>query len=282
MRSIEVLLLSIHFAASGPLRIASNGVDSVVLGGNEKALIIDTSTSFRVERLDAPIERIEIRLMDENSTQPVVIDIQKSVPTQPPSSAEASSNSVIEPDTVGQQEHHPETKERKSASIGFEVKMERKVEHIMPNSDANRWNVGQPEQTQGTAEYVDDLPPLDIGEDAEEGPVEVPVERCYLNRDKLTPDIIANMDSDKRNLSRKLKQYNTQLRAYCSPEHEARDELFRNCPLWREEKMIHYYKLMRLLYCSDYNLWPNAPKIKRSFGANLQLFEKLYAFMPKQ
>lgn len=47
MRSIEVLLICVHFVASGPLRIASNGVDSVVLGGNEKALIIDTSTSFR-------------------------------------------------------------------------------------------------------------------------------------------------------------------------------------------------------------------------------------------
>uniref|UniRef100_A0A915B4Z7 Uncharacterized protein n=1 Tax=Parascaris univalens TaxID=6257 RepID=A0A915B4Z7_PARUN len=282
MRSIEVLLICVHFVASGPLRIASNGVDSVVLGGNEKALIIDTSTSFRVERLDAPIERIEIRLMDENATQPVVIDIQKAAPTLPPSSAEASSNSVIEPGTEANKEHHQETKERKAASIGaFEVKMERKVERIVPNPDAI-WNAGPPERAQGTAEYVDDLPPLDIGEDAEEGPVEVPVERCYLNRNKLSAEIIGDMDSDKRNLSRKLKQYNTQLRAYCTPELEARDELFRNCPLWREEKMIHYYKLMRLLYCSDYNLWPNAPKIKRSFGANLQLFEKLYAFMPKQ
>uniref|UniRef100_A0A914RE25 Uncharacterized protein n=1 Tax=Parascaris equorum TaxID=6256 RepID=A0A914RE25_PAREQ len=60
----------------------------------------------------------------------------------------------------------------------------------------------------------------------EEGPVEVPVERCYLNRNKLSAEIIGDMDSDKRNLSRKLKQYNTQLRAYCTPELEARDELF--------------------------------------------------------
>lgn len=34
----------------GPLRIASNGVDSVVIGGNEKSLIIDASTSFRGEQ----------------------------------------------------------------------------------------------------------------------------------------------------------------------------------------------------------------------------------------
>lgn len=35
------------------------------------------------------------------------------------------------------------------------------------------------------------------------------------------------MDHDKRNLSKILRQYNTQLKAYCSPEHEARDEAFR-------------------------------------------------------
>ncbi|VDK23801.1 unnamed protein product, partial [Anisakis simplex] len=197
LRSIEILLLlSVHFATSGPLRIASNGVDSVVLGGNEKTLIIDTSTSFRVmnhsrcayvllsvERLDAPIERIEIRLIDENTTQPVLIDIQK--PTQSPSSAEASSNSVIEPDSGGENDeqgthlhhhhhhHHHEAKERKQTTIGFEVKLERKVEHIVPNSGTdvkNRWSnsdsVGQSERVNhGNNEYVDDLPPLDIGDD---------------------------------------------------------------------------------------------------------------------
>lgn len=131
-----------------------------------KALLIAEVRFFSVERLDAPIERIEIRLMDENATQPVVIDIQKAAPTLPPSSAEASSNSVIEPGTEANKEHHQETKERKAASIGaFEVKMERKVERIVPNPDAI-WNAGPPERAQGTAEYVDDLPPLDIGEDA--------------------------------------------------------------------------------------------------------------------
>uniref|UniRef100_A0A915PJP8 Uncharacterized protein n=1 Tax=Setaria digitata TaxID=48799 RepID=A0A915PJP8_9BILA len=236
-----------------------------------------------VERLDTPIERIEIRLMDENATQPVVIDIQKSVQTTPASSAEASSNSVIESSSLKENNANKKrkTEEQKLPSLGgFELKVERKVEqHIVPRPD-RRWE-NHDRITISQPEYVDDLPPIDI-DDEDEAPFEVlPVEKCYLNREKLTPDILSDMDRDKRNLSRILRQYNTQLRAYCSPEHEARDEAFRNCPLWREEKMIHYYKWMRLLYCSDYNLWPNAPKIKRSFGANLPLFEKLYAFMPK-
>uniref|UniRef100_A0A0R3RYU9 Uncharacterized protein n=1 Tax=Elaeophora elaphi TaxID=1147741 RepID=A0A0R3RYU9_9BILA len=208
---------------------ANNNVDSVVLADSEKAVIIDTSTSFRVERLDTPIERIEIRLMDENATQPVVIDIQKSVQTTPTASDEESDNSMIE--STGLKESHGnkkrKTDEQKLASLGgFELKVERKVEqHIVPRSD-RRWDnhdrisISQPE-------YVDDLPPIDIDDEDEASFEVLPVEKCYLNREKLTPDILNDMERDKRNLSRILRQYNTQLRAYCSPEHEARDEAFR-------------------------------------------------------
>ncbi|VDN59749.1 unnamed protein product [Dracunculus medinensis] len=248
----------------GPLRIASNGVDSVVIGGNEKSLIIDASTSFRVSTTIGPpsLSNAEDR-----------------------SNSESDSHHIVEQ----RLEKKFETEDRKKSQLAstFELKVEHKIEHIVPHVEARRWDSGQIETvdpSNSRQEYIDDLPPLDIVDDVEEEePLEVlPVERCYLNKEKLTAEILIDMASEKRNLSRILKQYNTQLRTYCSPEHEARDESFRNCPLWREEKMIHYYKLMRLLYCSDYNLWPNAPKIKRSFGANLQLFEKLYAFLPKQ
>ncbi|KAL3985318.1 hypothetical protein ACH3XW_38135 [Acanthocheilonema viteae] len=281
---LNLLLFQVTLVLSGPMRLGtSNNVDSVVLADSEKAVIIDTSTSFRVERLDTPIERIEIRLMDENATQPVVIDIQKSVQTTPTSTDEESDNSMIETNGLkeGNGNKKRKTDEQKLSSLGgFELKVERKVEqHIVPRSD-RRWD-NHDRISISHPEYVDDLPPIDIDDEDEASFEVLPVEKCYLNREKLTPDILNDMDRDKRNLSRILRQYNTQLRAYCSPEHEARDEAFRNCPLWREEKMIHYYKWMRLLYCSDYNLWPNAPKIKRSFGANLPLFEKLYAFMPK-
>ncbi|VDK73932.1 unnamed protein product [Litomosoides sigmodontis] len=209
----------------------SNNVDSVVLADSEKAVIIDTSTSFRVERLDTPIERIEIRLMDENATQPVVIDIQKSVQATPTSTSDddTDNNSLIEAGNFKESGggKKRKTDEQKLASLGaFELKVERKVEqHIVPRSD-RRWDnhdrisISQPE-------YVDDLPPIDIDDEDEASFEVLPVEKCYLNREKLTPDILNDMDRDKRNLSRILRQYNTQLRAYCSPEHEARDEAFR-------------------------------------------------------
>jgi len=52
--------------------------------------------------------------------------------------------------------------------------------------------------------------------------------------------------------------------------------------MWRQEKMVHYYKIMRLTYCSDYSKWPDAPRVKRTFGQDFPLFEKLYAFTQKQ
>ncbi|EJD76788.1 hypothetical protein LOAG_16364 [Loa loa] len=122
---------------------ANNNVDSVVLADSEKAVIIDTSTSFRVERLDTPIERIEIRLMDENATQPVVIDIQKSVQSTPTSSDEEGDNSVVESGSLNENNGNKKrkTEEPKLASLGgFELKVERKVEqHIVPRSD-RRWD----------------------------------------------------------------------------------------------------------------------------------------------
>lgn len=122
--------------------------------------------TFLVERLDTPIERIEIRLLDENTTQPVVIDIQKSVPNTSPSSAEASANSVIEPGTLLAKDADRKVEDRKMASLGgFELKVERKVEHhIVPRSESRRiWENDRHSSSQ--PEYVDDLPPLDIDDE---------------------------------------------------------------------------------------------------------------------
>lgn len=122
---------------------------------------------FAVERLDTPIERIEIRLMDENATQPVVIDIQKSVQTTPAPNDDESDNSMIESTSLKETNGNKKRKtdEQKMAPLGgFELKVERKVEqHIVPRSD-RRWDdrdrisISQPE-------YVDDLPPIDIDDE---------------------------------------------------------------------------------------------------------------------
>lgn len=129
-----------------------------------------------VERLDAPIERIEIRLMDDNATQPVVIDIQKAVSTTigPPSlsNAEDRSNSESDSHHIVEQrlEKKFETEDRKKSQLAstFELKVEHKIEHIVPHVEARRWDSGQIETvdpSNSRQEYIDDLPPLDIVDD---------------------------------------------------------------------------------------------------------------------
>uniref|UniRef100_A0A183G3F6 Transposase n=1 Tax=Heligmosomoides polygyrus TaxID=6339 RepID=A0A183G3F6_HELPZ len=52
----------------------------------------------------------------------------------------------------------------------------------------------------------------------------------------------------------------------------------RLCPIWRNEKKVHNYQLMRIKYCADYSKWPNASKLMSTYGDNLNLYETLYAF----
>ncbi len=45
---LNLLLFKVNLVLGGPMRLgANNNVDSVVLADSEKAVIIDTSTSFR-------------------------------------------------------------------------------------------------------------------------------------------------------------------------------------------------------------------------------------------
>lgn len=104
--------------------------------------------------------------MDENATQPVVIDIQKSVQTTPASSGEASVNSVIEMGSLKDGNSDKKRKEeQKMPSLGgFELKVERKVEqHIVPRPD-RRWD-NHDRMSNSQPEYVDDLPPIDIDDE---------------------------------------------------------------------------------------------------------------------
>lgn len=63
--------------------------------------------SFLVERLDAPIERIEIRLINENSTAPLVIDISKGLKDTAPHTT-TSAPAVLPPDSINH--HHIDTR----------------------------------------------------------------------------------------------------------------------------------------------------------------------------
>ncbi|KAK0409761.1 hypothetical protein QR680_004740 [Steinernema hermaphroditum] len=255
-----ILLYAVYSSHAVPVRITSNGIDSVVLAGENGAqteVVIDTNSQFQ-ERLDSPIEKIEIRLIDENSTSPIVIDISKDRPSEvtpepgsalPTVSAESSadSHSAIVHEEQAEEPVRLDEQSRKLALTREE-----------PTDDLN------------LEEELDDTEP------------ENTVEECLANQDKLSRIVVDRLKRDKRKLSKMIRKLNRQQEQYCRPDIQTEEVQHRSCPTWRQEKMVHYYKLMRISYCSDYSRWPNAPKIKRTFGNLFPLYEKLYAFIQKE
>ncbi|TKR57546.1 hypothetical protein L596_030795 [Steinernema carpocapsae] len=258
-----LILLFAVYSTAGPVRITSNGIDSVVVAGEgdgaESAVVIDNS-KFQIERLDSPLERIEIRLIDENATNPLVIEVQdkpSEVTPQPESIPVANPTVVVEPE----------------------------VEHntVVHNEEQAEDPVRLDEQSRKLAltreEPTDDL---DLEDELDDTEPENTVEECLANQDKLSRIVVDRLKRDKRKLSKMIRKLNRQQEQYCRPDIQSEEVQHRSCPTWRQEKMVHYYKLMRISYCSDYSRWPNAPKIKRTFGNLFPLYEKLYAFIQKE
>uniref|UniRef100_A0A1I7ZCB0 Uncharacterized protein n=1 Tax=Steinernema glaseri TaxID=37863 RepID=A0A1I7ZCB0_9BILA len=242
-----LLLYAVYLALAVPVRITSNGIDSVVLAGENGAqteVLIDTN----IERLDSPIEKIEIRLIDENATSPIVIDI-----------AHKDRPSEVTPETLSDGDSHSVHEERAEEPVRLDEQSRRlALTREEPSDDLN------------LEEELDDTEP------------ENTVEECLTNQDKLSRIVVDRLKRDKRRLSKMIRKLNRQQEQYCRPDIQTEEVQHRSCPTWRQEKMVHYYKLMRISYCSDYSRWPNAPKIKRTFGNLFPLYEKLYAFIQKE
>uniref|UniRef100_A0A914CTQ8 Uncharacterized protein n=1 Tax=Acrobeloides nanus TaxID=290746 RepID=A0A914CTQ8_9BILA len=333
--SLLLCLYSSYYSIALPVRIASNGIDSVVLTpeGGKDTVVIDTNKNLHVERLDAPIERIEIRLIDENSTAPLVIDIskglkdihatttlppdaihptngdshteiidaEKPIETVPKSDHERFVHIVIEPESTtsttttsatdilnGEQivtripAHDEETQTTHATAVHEEFQEEaRPSTHESPTPSTT---LIAEENREVVDRYIDDLPHIEDIDDEDDNQNDevLPVEECLDNKDKLSMETVQRLLRQRRRLSSLIKRLNKQQNMFCRPDQQMEHVEYRKCPLWKEEKMVHYYKLMRLNYCSDYTKWPDAPKIKRTFGPDFPLFEKLYAFTQKQ
>jgi hypothetical protein len=324
-RWLPLLLATLTSIDAVPVRIASNGLDSVLLtaDGGQDTVVIDTATNFRVERLDAPIERIEIRLINENSSTPLVIGIQKSprendeglvaptaersteMPqtenmhigndvvstsdvtmdnvTPAPEMSQTSSETVIiirtgpVPESVTSTTELPETTQHTSEmSDGTTITFDA-LAHEEPSTDGIANNPAEPYN-------IDDLPLDDaiVDEDSNGEQDRIPVEECLANKDQLPAETVQRMLRQRGRLSHLIRLVNRRQNMFCRPDQQKDQVEYRKCPLWRQEKMVHYYKIMRLTYCSDYSKWPDAPRVKRTFGRDFPLFEKLYAFTQKQ
>ncbi|VDL71780.1 unnamed protein product [Nippostrongylus brasiliensis] len=106
-----------------------------------------------------------------------------------------------------------------------------------------------------------------------------PVEECLLNRAELPLKTVQKLTEQARKLGKLIRTRN-RLQQQKTPEatEASRRSCCRLCPIWRNEKKVHNYQLMRIKYCADYSKWPNASKLMSTYGDNLNLYETLYAF----
>uniref|UniRef100_A0A915ECL8 Uncharacterized protein n=1 Tax=Ditylenchus dipsaci TaxID=166011 RepID=A0A915ECL8_9BILA len=206
----------------------------------------------QVEREPVFADAIEIRLIEENSTSPLVISKLK-----PNQHTEFSTKPNIAATTLIPIED-PELNEELDTPI---------------QADQNG-------PSPSLVSYTEDiLLEKTVDDDAAGQQLNDSfVEECLENRDKLAEDTVQRLLRQRRRLAQLIKRANKQQNMFCRPDQSQEHIPYRKCPIWRQEKLVHYYKLMRLTYCSNYNKWPNAPKVKRIFGHQFPLFEKLYAF----
>ncbi|WKY09832.1 hypothetical protein Q1695_002300 [Nippostrongylus brasiliensis] len=323
----------IHYDVS-PLRMKRD---------NENAT---TMATFTVERLDAPIERIEIRLIDENSTKTAEAP---PAPLQPAASGSSSLDSNLAAASADQydveyvsdvmvtrQDDSPtefapeqpgtesnsnsrawdETANRaKDAEDGHRGQVEYVSDVMVTRQDDSPTELApEPgrESTSGprwdeTAGHADgngesgrrgqarawlsfstrrpsdndddlDMLPPEVEESSSDDEYE-PVEECLLNRAELPLKTVQKLTEQARKLGKLIRTRNRLQQQYCiNREQPQMNDEFRLCPIWRNEKKVHNYQLMRIKYCADYSKWPNASKLMSTYGDNLNLYETLYAF----
>ncbi|CAB03324.2 uncharacterized protein CELE_T10G3.1 [Caenorhabditis elegans] len=295
--------------------VGHDGTEDDNLESRRSEDVTTTHPTFTVQRLDAPIERIEIRLIDDNTTHSapeVTVSPVREVErvkaendgNQELVSTEQTAELVHEPD----QHPSPAPTEPLTANDDMYKKVEyvvqptsneltpttdRSSEPIVVGEDPSYYST-TPSDQQASAEAKawisvsttvpkfegdideDDLPPPPATEDTEN---EEPEEECLANKEKLSDEVIEKLQAETTMYYRLVRQRNEQQKEYCGGG-EARDtssDMFRRCSNWRAEKLVYYYKLMRKTYCQVDN-WPNSPKIKKTYGEYLNLFGTFYAF----
>ncbi|KAL6742243.1 hypothetical protein Aduo_015412 [Ancylostoma duodenale] len=280
---------------------------------------VTTMATFTVERLDAPIERIEIRLIDENSTntvleQPPAVGSEHpgTGPANPQLNGAATENAIdtnvvgsadqydvrykkveyvsdviltrqddspteLAPENPTGDTHEGSTTTSTSTTAGVAVHREPMAGDNPPRAEARAW---LSYSTRSPSDVDDDLDVL--APEAEESSSDdeyEPVEECLLNRAELPLKTVQRLTEQARKLGKLIRTRNRLQQQYCiNREHPQLNDEFRLCPIWRNEKKVHNYQLMRIKYCADYSKWPNASKLMSTYGDNLNLYETLYAF----
>uniref|UniRef100_A0A7I4YRH8 Secreted protein n=1 Tax=Haemonchus contortus TaxID=6289 RepID=A0A7I4YRH8_HAECO len=268
-----------------------------------------TMATFTVERLDAPIERIEIRLIDENSTSNAVLEsaAARPQPLQPSAVGGDNTANAIDTNTGSDDQYDvrykkveyvsdvmltrqdnsptelvaarsPDTNENTASTATGESPThgDEATDENTPRTKARAWL----SFSNGTPSDNDDIDVLapEVEESSSDDEYE-PVEECLLNRAELPLKTVQKLTEQARKLGKLIRTRNRLQQQYCiNREQPQLNDEFRLCPIWRNEKKVHNYQLMRIKYCADYSKWPNASKLMSTYGDNLNLYETLYAF----
>ncbi|CAJ0929841.1 unnamed protein product, partial [Mesorhabditis belari] len=273
----------------------------------------DITSSVAIESLDSPIERIEIRLIDGNGSHPHVDEVlvvvdgdahrhtkslgsslrekvegrseqQKPIDTLPEANykkveythiPQARVQASIQEDTLGASTTQAPTQETSTET----------TEDLMANDEGNR-------QTPTSTYPTLPPPPAEIDELTKEVDMGVPMrktttdeedegeppEECLANAHLLSASVVQILEERANSLKKKIQRLNRNMRKHCEGESGDERDSYIQCPKWREQKMVQYYKFMRATYCENVEKWPNSNRFKRTYAQHLPLFETLYTF----
>ncbi|KAJ1369311.1 hypothetical protein KIN20_030736 [Parelaphostrongylus tenuis] len=156
-----------------------------------------------------------------------------------------------------------------------------KISHIenTPRAEPRTWlSFSTRTPTDSDDDGLDVLPP-EAEESSSDDEYEPVVEECLLNRAELPLKTVNRLTEQAKKLGKLIRTRNRLQQQYCiNRENPQLNDEYRLCPIWRNEKKVHNYQLMRIKYCADYSKWPNASKLMSTYGDNLNLYETLYAF----
>ncbi|CAB3398484.1 unnamed protein product [Caenorhabditis bovis] len=229
-----------------------------------------THPTFAVQRLDAPIERIEIRLIDENQTRSEPTTTTQQPITEPEARSVQMTNEQEKYEYVVQATPTSDDPVVVGDDPSYYTTMSSEREEFQ----AKAWVSVAPTSIPRFDGDIDedDLPPRP---DQSSSDAKEPEEECLANQDQLSDEVIARLKHETSVYYKLIMRRNEQQKEQC--RGAISEEMFRRCSDWRAEKLVYYYKLMRKTYCQVDN-WPNPTKAKKTYGEYLNLFGTFYAF----
>ncbi|CAI5453037.1 unnamed protein product [Caenorhabditis angaria] len=268
--------------------------------------------TFTVDVLDAPIERIEIRLMDENITnsnqnlESSTTSTTTSSPSQEDQHPESPppTDPVTEVPLYKKAEYVVQTQSTPGPTpleysysylpTEYSAEVMRTSEPIVVGEQEGYFSTVPSNHEIQAKAWISHAPPVvpqfdgDIDEDdlppqpeqqTNSDEADEPEEECLANKEHLSPEVISRLQEETANLYKLVRKRNELQKLHCQPnENQVPDrEMDQNCITWRSEKLVYYYKLMRKTYCRV-DQWPNPSKVKKTYGEYLNLFGTFYAF----